>query len=64
MYKVLSAESCSGGETPASIIISQSKSLIKKPLSKKPLHPPSESLLYPVVNKKVEQRFSGLGVTL
>jgi hypothetical protein len=31
------------------------------PHEKIPLHPPSGSLLYPVVNKKVEQQFSGRG---
>jgi hypothetical protein len=31
---------------------------------KKPLCPPSGSLLYPVINKEVEQQFSGKGVTL
>jgi hypothetical protein len=62
MYKVLDAESCSGGDTqqPAdhSAAISQAK-----PIKKKTLHPPSVSLLYPVVNKEVEQQFSGRGVT-
>jgi hypothetical protein len=65
MYKVLSAESCSGGDPTASNSISgsQSKSPIKKTLQKTS-HPPSESLLYPVLNKEVEQQFSGRGVTL
>jgi hypothetical protein len=58
MYKVLGAESCSGGDTPASNSGSQSESPIKKP------HPTSASLLYPVANKEVEQQFLGSGVTL
>jgi hypothetical protein len=61
MYKVLSAESYSGGDTPASSSVSSSQSKI--PIQKT-LCPPSVSLLYPVVNKEVEQQFSGRGVTL
>jgi hypothetical protein len=48
MYKVLSAESCSGGDTPDSVSISASQS--KAPI-KKASRPPSVSLLYPVVKQ-------------
>jgi hypothetical protein len=37
------------------------QSLIKKPSIKKLSHPPSASLLYLLVNKEVEQQFSGRG---
>jgi hypothetical protein len=58
MYKVLNAESCSGGDTqqPASAAHQSTP-------HQKTLHPPSASLLYPVVNKEVEQQFLGRGVT-
>jgi hypothetical protein len=49
----LGAESYSGGDTPASGSNSQSK------LPSKNLHTSSASLLYPVVNKEVEQQFLG-----
>jgi hypothetical protein len=50
-YKVLSAESCSGGDTH-----SQLRQPIKNPSIKKP---PVLLLLYTVVNKEVEQQFWG-----
>jgi hypothetical protein len=61
MYKVLGAESCSDGDTqqPATVLAASNQN----PPSKTP-HPPSGSLLYPVVNKEVEQQFSGRGITL
>jgi hypothetical protein len=58
MYKVLSAESCSGGDTAASDSISQSKSPVKNPKSSF-----RESFISSV-NTEVEQQFSGWGVTL
>jgi hypothetical protein len=56
MYSVLGAESCSG-ETQQ-----QRQQPIKTP-HQKTSHPPSVNLLYPVVNKEVEQQFWGGGVT-
>jgi hypothetical protein len=51
MYKVLSAESCSGGDTqPATASVAANQ---KSPSKKS--RPPSASLLYPVVNSEVEQ---------
>jgi hypothetical protein len=67
MYKVLGAESCSGGDTqPAAVLAAanQNPPLKKKPHPTLPSNPPSASLLYLVVNKKVEQQFSKRGVTL
>jgi hypothetical protein len=52
VYKVLSAESCSGGDTqPAGA------AAVNQTLPSKSLHPPS--LLYPVVNKEVEHSSQG-----
>jgi hypothetical protein len=42
----------------------KNKTLLSIPHQKKPLHPPSVSVLYPVVNKEVEQQFSSRGVTV
>jgi hypothetical protein len=71
MYKVLSAESCSGGDTQqtaAAAAEANQKSPSKKPSINPPSIkiplPSSASLLYPVVNKEVEQQFLGRGVTL
>jgi hypothetical protein len=67
MYKVLGAESCSGGDTqqPAAAAASAAASqattnpnpstLHQSNPHQKTSHPPSMSLLYPVVNKEVEQ---------
>jgi hypothetical protein len=68
MNKVLSAENCSGGDTqqPAAAAESFSQAAcqsINNPPSK-PLCLPSVSLLNTVVNKEVEQQFSGRGMTL
>jgi hypothetical protein len=60
MYKVLGAERCSGGDIQQPAIASEAAN--QNPPSKSLL--PSFSLLYPVVNKEVEQQFSGRGVTL
>jgi hypothetical protein len=63
MYKVLSAESCSGGDTqqPAAVVASQAA--CNQPIKNLP-HLPSGSLLYTVVNKGVKQQFLGRGMTL
>jgi hypothetical protein len=61
MYKVLSAESCSGGDTQQQHQCQWPAS--QNPPSKNP-HPPSENLLYPVVNKEVELQFSKLSLPI
>jgi hypothetical protein len=62
MYKVLSAESCSGGDPHSQ---QQWQRLPSSPQpanqSIKIPHPPSGNLLYSVVNKEVEQQFLGRG---
>jgi hypothetical protein len=60
MYKVVGAESCSGGDTqqPATSAASQTATASQSSTN------PSLSHLYTVVNKEVEQQFSGRGMTL
>jgi hypothetical protein len=59
MYKVLSAESCTDGETqrPAA---AANQNFHQTP----PPHPPSERLLHAVVSQEVEQHFLGRGTDI
>jgi hypothetical protein len=69
MYKVLSAESCSGGDTTMTAAANENSHQKKKPINQSIPHQktaclPSASLLHLVVNKEVEQQFSGRAITL
>jgi hypothetical protein len=59
MHKVLGAESCSGGDIQQPAVASANQNPHQKAF-----HPPLVSLLYPVINKEVEQQFYGRGMTL
>jgi hypothetical protein len=61
VYKVPSTENCSGGDTekPAAVAVAVNQNSPSKNLMSS-----FRSLIYPVVNKEVEQQFSGKGVTL
>jgi hypothetical protein len=59
MYKVLGAEICSGGDSQQ-----QHQQQPIKNFHQKTSPPPSVSLLYPVVNNEMEQKFLGRGTAI